>query len=387
MVEPEWMKLRTLLAVVVVATACLTVPGAAPALAEPNRSALALPQPTGPFPVGLSTLHLRDETRRDIWKPEERRELMVSLWYPALAPIGWPARYVTAHESTLLVRAFGATGVPPEVLSTVRTHSRVGAPPLPRRLPLVVLSPGFSFPRSTLTSLAEDLASRGYAVAAIDHNYEAVAITFPDGSVTECYACTVPRNGADASKNRAADVSFVLDQLTGKAPVWWGARLIDTSRIAMVGHSLGGSSAVAAMRTDPRIDAGVNMDGTFQVPATGLARPFLLFGAPAHQPGGRDASWDRTWAELSGWKRWLTVAGAGHSFCTDIHVLADQLGLPPAGEQTLPGTRGVEIARAYVGAFVDRHLRDRSRPLLDRPSSRFPEVAFHATVGTPNGMP
>jgi predicted dienelactone hydrolase len=35
--------------------------------------------------------------------------------------------------------------------------------------PEVVLSPGFTVSRSTLTALAEDLASHGYVVAGIDH--------------------------------------------------------------------------------------------------------------------------------------------------------------------------------------------------------------------------
>ncbi|MQA08903.1 MAG: hypothetical protein GEU98_10235 [Pseudonocardiaceae bacterium] len=31
--------------------------------------------------------------------------------------------------------------------------------------------------------------------------------------------------------------------------------------------------------------------------------------------------------------------------------------------------------RAYVSAFVDRHLRRQPEPLLDRPSTRYPEVS------------
>ena len=64
----------------------------------------------------------------------------------------------------------GLTGVvdPAEVAGT-RTHARESARPRPGRYPLVVLSPGFTLHRHTQTGLAEDLASRGYAVASIDH--------------------------------------------------------------------------------------------------------------------------------------------------------------------------------------------------------------------------
>ncbi|WP_281356599.1 hypothetical protein [Amycolatopsis anabasis] len=40
----------------------------------------------------------------------------------------------------------------------------------------------------------------------------------------------------------------------------------------------------------------------------------------------------------------------------------------------MPSMRGTQLTRAYVGAFVDRHLRAEPEPLLNRPSKRFPEV-------------
>ena len=60
---------------------------------------------------------------------------------------------------------------------------------------------------------------------------------------------------------RAADVCFVLGELTGAHPPWPGAGLIDPSRIAMAGHSAGGAAAIAAMLADSRIRAGIDMDG------------------------------------------------------------------------------------------------------------------------------
>lgn len=351
---------------------CVT--GAGADVAAP-RSALVLPAPTGPLAVGRTTLHLRDESRADFWVPEQRRELMVSLWYPTLLPIGTPAPYVTPQESALMVRALNVPGLPEDTFSTVRTHATVDAPPLPLPTQLVVLSPGNSLPRSTLTGLAEDLASRGYIAAAVDHTYEAVATTFPDGHTTECQGCQ-SKDRAGASRNRASDVSFVINQLTAPDPAWAGGRLIDPNRIAMVGHSMGGASAIPAMLADPRIRAGINMDGTVHVPADGLDRPFLLLGNPRHTPDGRDATWANTWSSLTGWKRWLTVTGSEHSAFTDIPLLFDQLGLPQPEGQIISGTRSLELTRAYVSAFLDQHLRAQPAPLLDGPSTQFPEVVL-----------
>ena len=79
---------------------------------------------------------------------------------------------------------------------------------------------------------------------------------------------------------RAADVSFVLNELTSAHPAWPGAGLIDASRIAMAGHSAGGAAAIAAMLADSRIRAGIDMDGATAapIPEHGLSRPFLLLG-------------------------------------------------------------------------------------------------------------
>ncbi len=122
------------------------------------------------------------------------------------------------------------------------------------------------------------------------------------------------------------------------------------------------------------------MDGSFQpAPPEDLARPFLMLGGENGAPGDRP-DWDRTWAHLTGWRRWLQVPRATHTSFSDAAVLTEWLGLPPAA---LPGARVVEIDRAYVAAFTDLHLRHRPQPLLECPSPRFPEVHFVGPAQAP----
>jgi predicted dienelactone hydrolase len=305
---------------------------------------------------------------------------MVALWYPAKSPGKRRAPYVTPKESELILKGGEITGVPFDALSRTRTNAYNDAKPMghKRGLPLVVLSPGFTEPRSSLTALAEDLASRGYAVVGIDHTYENLATTFPDGRIATCVACELDKGKEFWKKlagSRAADVSFVLDELTGSRPKWKGSSLIDPTRIAMVGHSAGGASTIAAMLKDSRVRAGINMDGTTfaPIPKSGLSRPLLFLGTQAHHSPGGDTTWERDWRLLTGWKRWLVVAGAEHASFTDVSLLVEQLGIH---DPDLPGLRAVEITRSHTRAFVDLHLRKKPQPLLDKSSARYPEVTF-----------
>ena len=345
-----------------------------------------LPEPTGPSPVGTTSLYLKDVSRPDPWAVGvSARELMVSLWYPATSSGGQRAQYMTPAESELQLTSRGIDVVPLDVLSTTRTNAVSDATPAghERALPLVVLSPGFTNPRSTLTGLAEDLASHGYAVAGIDHTYESYATAFPDGRVTTGLARAAPRRGPGfwekVVAGRAADISFVLDELTGARPPWPGAGLIDPSRMAMAGHSIGGASSISALLTDARLRVGIDIDGTLPspIPDHGLSRPFVFLGKQSsYTPGGEGSvtSWERDWKLLTGWKRWLVVNGAIHASFTDLGLLADQLGLDVGA--TIPGARSLDITRAYVRAFFDQHLRDEPQPLLDHPSPRYPEATF-----------
>ncbi|MEV5242543.1 alpha/beta hydrolase [Streptomyces cinnamoneus] len=344
---------------------------AAPA-AAPATAGQEVPAPATRVPLGTKTLHLVDTSRQDPWKPSAgHRELMVTLWYPSLPSRGPKAPYVSKALSEVVLGS--------DALAGARTHAVAGARPAPARRPLVVLSPGFGMSRITLTALGEDLASRGYAVAAVDHTYEA-PVEFPDGRIEKSVFGEHPPTEA-VVRNRAKDLRFVLDRLTGP-----GSELrVDPRRIGAAGHSIGGASAVQLVREDRRVSAAVNLDGNLFVdlPAEGVHKPVLLLGAQRTTVPGTVDDWPKNWDRLRGWKRWLDVPTGGHMTFTDVPWIADRFGLPgiPPEEVkgmlgTIPATRATAVTRDYVAAFFDRHLRGRPSPLLDRPSSAYPEVTF-----------
>ncbi|MFI2203648.1 alpha/beta hydrolase family protein [Streptomyces sp. NPDC020192] len=368
----------------------LPLPLIQPAFAAPAPAAhtavdtpgqLALPRPTGPYAVGRDVLHLVDAHRTDPWVPAVgARQLMVSMYYPAHAGTGSPAPYMTVEEARLLLEAKApGRGIPPETVASTRTWARTDARPVSGRHPLVVLSPGLGLQRSSLTGLAEDLASRGSVVALVDHTYEAAGVTFPDGRTLACAICDRRDITPEAvGDSRVKDLSFVIDRLTSRHPAWRHARLIDPRRIGMAGHSFGGDATALAMAADHRIRSGADLDGTFfaPFPAAGLHhRPFLLLGNQQDMVPGKETTWDAAWQHMDGWKRWLTVAGADHGSFTDLDLLYEELGRPtPTGE--ISGPRGEELTRAYLGAYFDQTLRGIHQPLLDGPSAANPEVAF-----------
>lgn len=339
--------------------------------AAPNAAVvLTLPAPTGPYSVGVTDKHLVDSGRADPWHPEQRRELMVQVWYPATvdqespsAP--WmPPGGRQAQESYL-----SDLGVPEGSWTLAPSHSHPDAPAVDDhgRFPILLNSPGMTDTTGWSTAQAEDLASHGYVVVAIEHTYEAFSVHFPDGREIRS---EVPLDSPQEVlrdvlvPNRVADARFVLDRLTGPEPDLPPglADALDVSKIGMFGHSLGGSTTAQAMHDDARILAGVDLDGPIlgSVAEDGLDRP-LLMPAGGNSPWFGQPGWEPVWANNTGLKLPLQVAGTEHMSFSDQQAILPQLvaaGLLP-GETaaqvvgSIDPNRSIDLQRDYMRAFFD----------------------------------
>jgi len=151
-------------------------------LAEP-----LLPKPTGQYAVGTSIFHLTDFSRKYAFAPESgrHREMMVQIWYPA-KKMKQASTVSYFPDPTLIskLKKEEYLDLKPEVIESwnTKTYSARDAPIIqkPRRLSLLIFSHGFGMSRSNYTSILENLASRGYIIAAIDHPYMGFTV-MPDG--------------------------------------------------------------------------------------------------------------------------------------------------------------------------------------------------------------
>jgi hypothetical protein len=176
---------RSFLAAGVVALGLPASAGGAAPVAHRHRVRLRLTllAPTGPHAIGTVQLHLVDHSRRDPWVPSRRRELMISIWYPAVSTGSYPsAPWIPQPAGNLFLsqlvgslpssggRLAPPGGKPPTIpLPGVQlpvTHARDGAPVLSSgAYPVVLYQPGQGDVRALGTGLVSDLASRGYVRA------------------------------------------------------------------------------------------------------------------------------------------------------------------------------------------------------------------------------
>ncbi len=197
---------------------------------------------------------------------------------------------------------------------------------------------------------------------------------------------------ADAGRNPGAGPSR-----PGTAPLPRGlADALDLRRIGIFGVSAGGFSAAQAMYEDPRIRAGIDLDGSVETPLIpdplklvpvfehGLSQPFMFMGDP-QDTHNTIPSWKSFWTHTRGWHLDLSLRGAGGEDSyrdTEplIPQIARQLGLPRSfvtGDiGTVSPPRAVAAEEAYIAAFFGHWLRGRGGQLLDGPSPRYPEITF-----------
>lgn len=180
------------------------------------------------------------------------------------------------------------------------------------KMPLVIYSPGaFGYYQSNASMFLE-LASKGYVVASIEHPYHSIftkdstgrtiiadrgflndSITLGSSDESEAEVFEVTSKWMEL---RTADMNFAIDSFKAKDTDSWyieggqkagvlkAVSLIDTTRIGLIGHSMGGATAVTCGRRDD-ISAVVDLDGTMLGENLGVNGDEIIINEePYHTP-------------------------------------------------------------------------------------------------------
>ncbi|NJP93492.1 hypothetical protein HCN51_29280 [Nonomuraea sp. FMUSA5-5] len=361
----------------------LALPGSAACLALVLAGAAAawalplpvFPEPSGAHATGTTVVQWTDPDRAETAtsRTDDKRTVVVQLWYPAQGdPAARRAWYLGRTEGEARLVAHGQAGylgLPGFILdeaARARTRSVPDIPAAAGRFPVVLFSPGLGGVRTQNTAWAEELASRGYVVAAIDHPYDSAVVTLTDGRALRT---RVTATGDQAEDNRraagwtavrAADLSFVLTQLDRldrgeiKGPL---TGRLDIDRAAATGHSLGGAAALQAARQDPRFAAVIDIDGYPRDPAPrAFDQPVLALTHDVRQGEEQDYISRLTQvlqlSTATGYR--LTVPGSAHLTFTDAPLFLPPL---PALVGSLGRTAGPHVTAATTAAFLDATLR------------------------------
>lgn len=359
------------------------------------------PMQFGPFPVGVMTVDLYDDSRPDAVRGTGRW-LRTEVWYPAVqaARDGEPATIVLMEQLDGIdlgdkEEVMRNADIPPIPTAAVR-DADIDATNGP--YPVMLFSHGANGIRFQSVFFTVHLASHGYIVIAPDHDHNTLWDIIIHGFSGDSMA--------DSVLKRPDDMIFLLDKL-----VAWNAEpgsrfygTVDEERVAVSGHSLGGVTAAAVACREPRIDAVV-----FHSPAIG---PGLAVGGCAGAPfpvpsltmGG---TLDNTLAYCGQYcdyrnvlkgdqpKYLYELRNGGHFTFSDMCVLdllsvaqelelgdeADHILRDGCGEDNVPYETAHQTIDYYATAFLNGYIRGSAASLdllVDRDDPPFDDVSFYS---------
>jgi dienelactone hydrolase len=220
------------------------------------------------------------------------------------------------------------------------------------KYPLIVFSHGGMSVMTSNESLYSELASHGYVVCSVAHPYHSLYTSGPEGKTVYIDSGYMRElNAEDAKTNkrqsleyyrkwmkiRTDDMNFVIGRILSEAekedakPVY---RLIDTSKIGVMGHSLGGSAALGVGRMRDDIGAVIALESPFMCDITGVENGEFVFTDDDYPVPVLNVYSDSAWGSLSEWPQYaenfrlisksdaeafnVYIKGAGHFTLTDL---------------------------------------------------------------------
>ena len=257
--------------------------------------------------------------------------------------------------------------------------------------PVVIFAPGAGTPASSYAAKVADLASHGFIVITVDSPGEMPRCPTPEAGATYDQLVEAGMRCLRARADVVAgDIEFVIDR---------AATQFDITRLAAVGHSLGGFAALRACQQDSRIRACVNEDGGtadgvfLRYPnASPPRQPVLYVEASVPSPTNRQLAtngltrdeWNTRLDHMvhvvheqqmrsvgrGSYKVSLHAEGMTHGSFSDADLSA-----ATAAARRI-ALHNLEICNDVTRAFLDKTLTGATSTLLDDPAER-PEVTIN----------
>ncbi|XP_064254634.1 platelet-activating factor acetylhydrolase 2, cytoplasmic isoform X2 [Passer domesticus] len=338
---------------------------------------LALPPGQGPHQVGCT----------DVMVGHTRQGLFLRLFYPCLPRAGateplWVPRPeycggladVTLGRrwcSALLGIAIGSCKVPVSWNGPLKPRSS--------GYPLIIFSHGLGAFRTLYSSICTELASWGFVVAALEHRW--VPGSPPEAGTEEWIPFQRVPQGQKEFYFRNKQVHLRAQECVralrlfqsiagGRSvpsilPQDWDLSVLkdnlDLSKVAVMGHSFGGVTAVLALVKEPSFRCAVALDA-WMFPLEKLLypevpSPVLFINTEKFQTPESVAKMKRL-SSRNSQTRIVTVLGTVHEDQTDFAFLPGKLFSLIFGRRgTLEPRRALAISSRAALAFLHRHLK------------------------------
>jgi predicted dienelactone hydrolase len=288
----------------------------------------------------------------------------LSVWYPAASAASRArrARYRSSESATLRERLARAL---------IRGDALEAPPARPGPHPLLLYAPGWNCGPGENTVLAQDLASHGFVVAALDNLGADAPLDFSSAGAADA----TRRRLDEQARRGAAFVGRLLDGIFGQRGADLRERIgeLDPHQVAMFGFSFGGAVAAETARRDSRIRAAANLDGWLFADAAefGVPRPFLMIVRGKAPDATRIPPAEASFAALNATRvragfehhggYLIGIEGTNHLSFTDAALLP---ALQASGAAEIGGRRLRAIIGAHIRQFFTCYARDRETAMF-----------------------
>ncbi len=353
-----------------------------------------LPEPRGSYEVGSKMIHVKTDRPEEITeKPDDKREFLCKIWYPSNADTDDLKKesYLDPSGRAGFATKYGLPANALNYLDHVKTFVYPDIPVAEGSFPVLLFSHGYGSKATGYYALLTELASQGYIIVNMNHTYESLGATFPEGrqkffdyayqqKISEWnaelmdpmrkafkddityekrhqVAAPAIRNyfEKDIQARWANDMESVLNLLKDWNSQGHFSNKLNLNRIGAFGHSVGGGAIGRLAIEDSRIKAAANLDGiqwgemidtTYQI-------PYLYISAD--WPADHEDINSHVYINKSTDYFYETkLLNSGHPNFMDIPFMVPVSALAGTGE--IDPYVGMEIVTKLVGTFFEQHL-------------------------------